>query len=76
MLALSFWRCLTVLQFVHDFLQSARALFFEEENNVNDRDIAKDLEMHSNACREFKRILLKIKDLKASGKTEEVSIYV
>ncbi|KAI0221809.1 THO complex subunit 5-like protein [Lamellibrachia satsuma] len=51
---------------------SARALFFEEENNVNDRDIAKDLEMHSNACREFKRILLKIKDLKASGKTEEV----
>ncbi|KAK2178034.1 hypothetical protein NP493_564g00023 [Ridgeia piscesae] len=51
---------------------SARTLFFEEENNVSDRDITKDLEMHSNACGEFKRILLKIKDLKASGKTEDV----
>ena len=43
---------------------------------MSDRDITKDLEMHSNACGEFKRILLKIKDLKASGKTEDVSIYV
>ena len=41
---------------------------------MNDRDINKDLDLHKNACDEFKKNLLLIKDLKASGKTDDVSI--
>ena len=41
---------------------------------MNDRDIVKDMDLHKNACDEFKKNLLLIKDLKASGKTDDVSI--
>lgn len=58
--------------------QSARALFYHEENTVMERDPQGDLQSHQAACTELKNIMSQIKDLKekyeAAGEDEVSSL--